>query len=379
MRMSKLVFAGILLCSLAWAQSSTDIVATGLQGPNRVRITPRGNLLVSENGTAPNGGRLSIVSTSGARQSLLEGLPAGADVEGNVSGPSDMAWMGRTLYVLIGAGDAEVAGATQGTYTLNPKGTSSPILSALLSFRLSADIDEINTPFRLQRAQHQAIWDGETVELRNEQGQRAEVELVTDIRDLAPDPVSIYRASNPYSLALRGDEAWIADASMDAIFRVDLRTGRTRVAKRFGKVPNPTPVGPPVTDTVPNKILPFGDGLLVNQMTGFPFAANNGRIEFLDPRTGNMQPFLYNLTMPIDIAFEERGEGQRTRFYTLEFSTAFLSQPPGPGRLKVYDSPEGRVLKADLVTPTSMAVTRAGEIYVTELGTGRLLRVRASE
>jgi hypothetical protein len=234
------------------------------------------------------------------------------------------------------------------------------------------------TPFVLEPNQHQTVWDSNgPVRLRNEQGQTAEVELVADIRDLSPDPVSIYRASNPYSLTVRGDEAWIADASLDAILRVDLRNGsRLSVVKRFGKVPNTIPVGPPATDTVPNKILPYGQNFLIVEMTGFPFAAGNGRIEVLDPRTGQTQPFLFGLTMPIDVAWQDRGSQQRARFLTLEYSTAYLQQPAGPGRLTVYDTTEGRAVKSDLTTPSSMAMGPGGDIYITERMPGRLLRVR---
>jgi hypothetical protein len=375
------VVAVLTLCACsAWSQTtSTDIVASGLMAPNRVRITQRGNLLISENGSESNGGRISLVTPGGVRRSIIEGLPAGVDNQGDVSGPSDVIWQGRTLYVLIGAGDAEVSGATQGTFTLNPKGVSSPLLSALLSFRISSgELDDIQSPFRLGADQHQAVWDGNRVVLRNEQDQTAEVELVTDIRDMSPDRVSVWRASNPYSLAIRGNNAWIADASMDAILQVDLGSGRQRVVKRFGKVPNTIPVGPPVTDTVPNRLLPWGDGLLVIEMTGFPFAAGNGRIEYLDPRTGEMQPFLNGLTMPIDVATQQTS-GPRPRIFTLEFSTAFLNTPPGPGRLMMYDTPEGKAIKSDLVTPSGLAITDQGEIYITELGTGRLLRVRVNQ
>ncbi|MDZ4797130.1 MAG: ScyD/ScyE family protein [Bryobacteraceae bacterium] len=366
---------------LSWAQSSTsEVVATGLLEPGRVRMTPRGNLLIAESGRDKNSGRLSIVSTSGARRSLLEGLPSGVSQQGEASGPADFAGMGRMLYVLIGAGDAEVAGPTPGTAGLNPRGVASPLLSSLLVFRLSAEVDEVQTPFRLDPQQHRAIWDGTSpVMLRNEQGQTAEVEMVADIADVIPDPVSIWRASNPYSLVVGGDTAWIADASLDAILRVDLRGGRSRVAKRFGKVPNTIPVGPPVTDTVPNKILPYGEEFLVVEMTGFPFAPGNGRIEILDPRSGNTRPFLFGLTMPIDVAWQDRGASQRARFLTLEYSTAYLAQPAGPGRLTVYDTPEGRAVKSDLTTPSSMAMGPGGDIYITERVPGRLLRVRITQ
>jgi hypothetical protein len=64
---------------------------------------------------------------------------------------------------------------------------------------------------------------------------------------------------------------------------------------------------------------------------------------------------------------------------TLEFSADMLAQPqPAPGRIKFYPSRTAApVVIADcLITPTSMArdVTN-GNLYVTEIFTGRVMRV----
>jgi hypothetical protein len=68
---------------------------------------------------------------------------------------------------------------------------------------------------------------------------------------------------------------------------------------------------------------------------------------------------------------------QTNGFLTLEFSADMLSG--APGRMRFYDSTNvpGTVIADCLITPTSMAVDeRSGDVYVTEIFTGRVVKVR---
>ena len=65
------------------------------------------------------------------------------------------------------------------------------------------------------------------------------------------------------------------------------------------------------------------------------------------------------------------------KYYTLEYSTAPLTN--GAGRLRRYDASPGApaLIADDLVTPTSMARSaRTGDLFVTEISTGRIICVR---
>src|SRR4051794_33223109 len=103
--LKKTLIAFLFTASSIWCQA--QVVATGLQGPQKIILTPGGNLLVSETSMAVNSGRVSFVSRAGARRSLLEGLPSGVEVASGGSGPTAMALRARTLYVALGAGDGE--------------------------------------------------------------------------------------------------------------------------------------------------------------------------------------------------------------------------------------------------------------------------------
>src|SRR5438477_3965899 len=114
--------AAILISAICFVQSETRAqcpvrqIISGLEGPLGIAISNKGNMLVSETGTAtPNTGRISIVDPSGTRRSLIDGLPSGISFEDNApSGVAGLFLRGRTLYVAVGGGDAVLAGPVPG-------------------------------------------------------------------------------------------------------------------------------------------------------------------------------------------------------------------------------------------------------------------------
>jgi hypothetical protein len=201
------IIATLVVCSLA-GYAQTTIFASGLQSPNRLLFTPRGGLLVSEGGVArdrvalPNTGRLSIIDASGNRRTLLEGLPSGPAHFTTPFGPTSMALDGSTLYLLLGEGD--VMAGLPPNHVTNPKGPSSPIFSSVLKIRFTPNLEQIGSGFRLTEEDHWRLFYGFTLELRNDTGERAEVEVLTMFRPLmrnwsGPDPL---RPSDPYAVVL---------------------------------------------------------------------------------------------------------------------------------------------------------------------------------
>lgn len=356
--------------SAAFAQARTEVLASGLLAPSKVRLTAGNNLLVAESGDAANQGRVSLVSRTGNRRTLVAGLPAGVTGQAEVSGPNDAVAQGRMLYVLIGVGNVEAAGPRPSTTVPNPNGIASPLFSSLLSFRFPFNIDETLAGVTLT-AEHQIrLADGETVSLTDEAGATVEALMVANLPDTMPDANTIYRGSNPYAMSIADGQATIADASLNRLTRIDLATGRTLKLISFPSLPNNAPIGPARIDAVPDSILAYDGGYLVSSLSGFPFGAYAGRVEHVNLATGVIQPFIMNLTMPVDLLHQSG----RNRFVVVEFSANMLAQ--APGRLKVFDSPEGRTVLSDLITPTSVTGSTSGdEVYVTELAPGRLLRV----
>ena len=356
----------VFLASSAWCQPQTLI--TGLQAPVKIILTPRGNFLVTETSMDPNSGRLSFVSRGGVRRSLMEGLPSGTEVTlAGGSGPAAMALRDRTLYLSIGPGDLERAGAAPGTSALNPRSASSPIFSSLLEIRFSADVDAIGGTFRMTPQHQQALNDGAEVELADA-GATARISLLTRFPIAEPHPAAVYKFSNPWGLALSEDgrDLFLTDASQNCLLRIDTATGRWRRLARFGPFPNPTPVGPPVVDAVPTGVRTYGDTVLVSFLSGFPFARANGRVLIVNPETGASDPFILDLTSATDVLWRPR-PGGRSQFFVLEFSTNQSANPAPPGRLLRFDTPEPQVA-ATFITPVSMVFDEAtSELFVLEL------------
>ena len=356
----------LFLASSAWSQPQT--LVTGLQAPNKIILTPRGNFLVTETSMNANSGRVSFVSRAGVRRSLIEGLPSGTEVTlAGGSGPSAMALRERTLYLCIGPGDSERAGAAQGTSILNPQSVSSPIFSSLLEIRFSADVDSITGTFRMTPQHQQALNDGVEVEL-SDAGTTARISLLTRFPIAEPHPAAVYKFSNPWGLALSEDgrALYLNDASQNCLLRIDTATGRWKRLTRFAPLPNPTRVGPPVVDAVPTSVRIYGDAVLVSFLSGFPFAAGNGRVLVVNPETGAADPFIFNLTSATDVLWRPRPNG-RAQFFVLEFSANQSANPAPPGRLLRFDTSEAQVA-GTFITPVSMVFDEAtSELFILEL------------
>ncbi len=370
---------GLLLvaaCSLVGLAQPT-VIATGLQSPAKLILTPSGNMLVSETSLNPNAGRISYVTRAGTRRSLFESMPSGTDVVGGGAGPSAMALNGRRLYISTGPGDIERMGATPGTSIHNPAGVSSPIFCSILQADFSQDIDVVGGTFQMTPQHGRTLADGNAVELSDGAGSTARLSLLARFPISEPDPNLIYRFSNPWGIALSPDglTLYVTDASTNSLAAVDTTTGRWRRIVRFPPSMNPGPVGPPVLDAVPTSVRIYGDQLLVSFLSGFPFVNQGTRVSVVTPSTGTVEPFLNFLTSAVDVLWRTRSNGQR-QFFALEFSTNQAATPAAPGRLIRYDTYEGQVMIEDLRAPVSLAYDPATQdLLILEL-TGRILQLR---
>lgn len=374
--MSSLKLTALSLAAAGLLLGQAEVVTTGLQGPQKIIITPRGNFLVTETSTQINSGRVSFVSRAGVRRSLFENLPSGAEVTGGGGGPTALALRERTLYIAMGGGDIERRPPT-GPTIHNPAGASSPLFCSILEVRFNGDVDTLTGTFRFTPALQQSLADGESVDLDDSAGGRARVSLLVDFPDSVPEGAA-YRFCNPWGLALTpdGNTLWVTDASMNTLNRVNTATGRWQRQVRFPALPNIGAFGPPFVDAVPTGLRLYGDQILVSFLTGVPFTSGYARILAVNPETKAMEPFIFNLTSAVDVFWRDR-PGQGPQFFALEFSVAQLATPAGPGRLLRYESPTPQVVLNDLRAPVSLAFDPATEeLFILELS-GRILKVSA--
>ncbi|NWF85103.1 MAG: ScyD/ScyE family protein [Bryobacteraceae bacterium] len=367
------VVLGFAVCASGWGQS--EVLVTGLQGPQKLLMTPQGNFLVSETSMEVNAGRISFVSRAGTRRSLFEGMPSGTEVAGGGSGPSAMALRDRTLYVSIGGGDTERRDTT-GASIHNPAGISSPIYSSVLEVHFNASVDSLTGTFKMTPAQQVALSDGETVELVDGAGGSASVSVLVDFPNSIMHPLTKYKFSNPWGLALSADGAtlWATDASQNSLVKINTSTGRWQRVVRFPALRNAGAVGPPLIDAVPTSVRIHGEELLVSFLTGFPFTPGYARVDAVDPSKKTSSPFIYGVSSAVDVLCRSKSDGS-TQCFLLEFSTNQSAAQPPPGRLLRYDSPQPEVVLSDLRAPVSLAFDEtAQELFILELS-GRLLKL----
>ena len=88
--------------------------------------------------------------------------------------------------------------------------------------------------------------------------------------------------SNPYNLTIGPErDLFIADAAANAIIRRN-KSGQLSVFATIPDIENPTPVGPPMINSVPTGIAFNGQKFFVSSLIGFPFPEGKARIYQVD-------------------------------------------------------------------------------------------------
>jgi hypothetical protein len=363
-----------LIAFAAWAalaalpaalQGQTKVFSTGLLNPAKIILGPPGSLLVSEFDVTPNSGRVSIVSSSGVRRTLVDGLPSGVGSNGP-DGPTGLVLDGNTLYVAIGDGDElQNTSAADGTQVPNQKAPASPILDTILQIDFGGSVDKITSAFTLKAPDHFVLANGQPVAVDNGSGDKATISMLSQFR-YRGDPVTIYRNSHPYALVKSpegSNRLYLTDAGLNALVQVDLPSGRFRVLTSFPNQPNRGSSGPPTVEAVPDSIEPFGGKLLVTLLTGFPFSPGDSKVLMVDPATGAASVLLDNLTNTVAIAWRTGFFGGLS-FYVLQFSNDLLNH--GPGQLLLVSAGTTKVVVDNLNGPSAMVLDRpAGRLYIT--------------
>ena len=369
---------------------ASTVFVQGLKNPVKLIVTPGHHLLVSEAGEQPpnfvsHEGRISIIDQSGNIRTLIGHLPSGLDLENaNPSGPSAIWLEGqRTLFIALGPGDVQKRNATNQEVP-NPRGPSSALFSSIWRVRFSESVDWLGGGFELNPATDYAtLADGKRVDLTNDLGESAAIEVLADVRDVMPGG-NLIAASNPFGLLVAGDSIYFPDAGYNSMAAVNRLSGRVQTLTHFPPVPNTAPFGPPVSQAVPNSIrgLAWDRYALVTLFSGFPFGRGASSVRLVDLRSGEQQPLVSGLTMAIDAL----PLGNWTnKLLVLEHASAFVPPGPGgpaqfvsPGRLLRFATPSSSpdVLVDTLVTPTSMDLdAETGDLFITEIRTGRIIKV----
>lgn len=186
--------------------------------------------------------------------------------------------------------------------------------------------------------------------------------------ELVNNPDGTDLISNPYSLLIQDNTAFVVDSGANDILRVGLDGSGLTLEHAFEEdriVSNPLTGTDTPLQSVPTSIAQGSDGALyVSELTGLPFPEDAARIYRLTP--GN-EPEVYTdgFTQIIDLAF-----APDNNLYVLEYAAeSLLSGDPTGSLIRVApDGTRTNIGGDELISPTALTVGPDDAIYVSNKG-----------
>jgi hypothetical protein len=260
--------------------SAGELLVGGLLQPKGMEIGPDGMLYVAESGTGGDTtvivegaetkvgstGRISKIDLeTGARTTVLDGLPSSLGPVGDAVGPADVAFLNNQLYYLQTHG-GEAYGfpdTPTGIYRIDSNGNAD----------LIADIGEFNIDDPVD-----TIVSGEKL-------------------DIEP-------GGNPFSMIVRDGAFYVADGNQEQIIRVDTNGDITRIAQ-FGN------------STVSTGLAQESESgpLYLAMLGGAPFLPENGKVLRIALPGGAATEIASGASMLTDLGFAPNGQ-----LYALQFN-----------------------------------------------------------
>jgi len=320
------------------AQSVTmSVYATGLYNPRGLKFGPDGYLYVAEGGKggtgstvghcaqviAPigpytgstTGGRISKIDSHGVRTTVTSRLPSSqtSAAQGSlISGVADIAFLGHTLYALIGGAGCShgVLGRDNAIVRIGTGG------SATLVANLSAY-------------------------------QKTHPTQVVEEDDFEPD-------GTWYSMVAAGGYLWAVEPNHGELVRVSISGAIHRVAD----------ISASQGHIVPTSVAAFYGNFFVGNLNTFPIVEGSSKVLKITP-TGHVTTAVNGLTTVLGVQFDSKG-----RMYVLQNTTGNPFPTPGTGNIVRIVNGAKEVIVSGLTLPTGMTFGPGGDLFVSNVGFG---------
>ena len=319
---------------------NVSVFAAGLNNPRGLKFGPDGNLYVAEGGIgganstegcceqvippvgpytgSATGSRISKIDANGNRTTAVDNLPSSqtSAATGNLtSGAADVAFIGNTLYILMGG-----AGCSHGV----PQVPEMP-----------------NGVLRVNG-------DGST-------------ELIANLSAF----VMAFPVAHPEPDDFEPDGTWYSIIAVGGnLYAIEPNHGELDQITPEGQISRVTDISASQGHIVPTAIAYRGN-FYVGNLNTFPVVPGSSKIYKITP-SGQISVFAEGFSTVLGVAFDNR-----LRMYVLETSTVAGPPTPGTGKVVRVDRPGHQTeIASGLTFPTGMTFGPDGALYVSHMGFG---------